>query len=1793
MELKNTFEGGMIKDSLESLSSDKSYWLARNAIHESRTSSNFGLVNEESNSLVASLPGTIKGHSHIPERNQTLFFVDAGSSQLWLFNHDTNATKFVCADSDFGCVWGFSGCEYLYGEFKSFNACNELHVYWSSDCIYHVVNIDEMLDPMRKAAVAACEDCSYFDVFKATCGPHLSAFPSHNTGSTLEGGSVQFAVQFKDNDGNLSNVFDISQPVPLPTADNTGKQISTTSAKLRIDGLDKTWNDVIIYVIHHVGAFTTIKKMPSASYGDKGFTFEYYGQDGELVDISVLINKEKAYLRGQDLIQKDGRMFFYNIKNERNLNYQKYANAINVEYVEYEISMEQQQKYHYPSLLRGEVYALGIVWKYLDGTYSPVFHIPAGGGGGGGGSVSTMASAGQSLTTSAAGALNQYCRDGGGNCVECNYCEICDEPCQPEGGGQTGPTAGGGGSGGGGASDSFQPIKPEDLDTEDQFRRKRNPSEVKDRPNESDFLEEYTRDDIQNIDTREEDYIEVSECLACTRECWCCDCNDCNEGVTEETQECTTVDEQSGQVITQTTCVTTVECAEGKECDCSVVPRVVSQDIHDISNTHQNNAELMALYGKDWPDPPLNQTGNLHDAAVKLVNDAVIEREYITQKRPKLSYSGANGSGPGKSPTDPKPAPTLRERRFTQKGVGVSNIHQVAGGSGGSARGDNWVDAVGNDVTDEPPREVSSGGTIPWTSTVHYPDAKDCDGQFFYPQGPIRHHMIPWTSDLPHFVSFQNGVTNKYQPHNYEFGKTYVRPIGLRFSNIKFPDDDDLPKPLCPKSPYKIVYVKRTDQNKRIFAKGFCKGIFTGEVFGETHAYPRHGMNSFETVDRFIAAGDGGESRKGNQSNAPIYTFHSPDTDCDNSFLPVTKVKSELALMGSGWRHGLYAMGKEPDSNSWSGKRVDNRGARVSNNANHYSGGGGEVDLVGITYAPGNTVVSPASGMSLPLMNRFRESSVYMECSGNLAGDGHDKSFVGDVMDHFCPTECSAPYAALFRELPDQYGSVEGLKYIDLGLVATQIHAQGGVGLEGLCGDTWIGPYAKRSTSYVSNKVGNFFHPPPKESVCRERSWCDSPDDKIFQYFGIDHFPTKLPMSGDLWDPKNYAGLHTVGGECGAYGHSKKCNEAAGAGDSETDWYWPRTLKSLNMTIVESHVNPWLRETGEGSQLQDGKVWYPKLKDLYLDADAPTGHPWEEAYLTRFYCAAEQPSVKQLAQKTLIRTLLNLIAPAWMLSQFQEMETVIDTVSMFWVAPMLMAFWILGTNTLFTDRRINQMFRIENVGSFNQCRRDEEGGDLDEDIRNWEDNYCRYNWDYSKVNEIQPYYAFPLPYNTCDCDDCSKTHVNNQIYHSNKQNLDSELDAYRNVRLNNYGELPGHAGKMQRMFIQGNGFYAHTTDGIWLIKLAQETLSDGIAFQQSGTGELLAEPQLLFEGVEEGFAGTQHPNAAINTSFGYFFVDDVARKIYRFNGTPEEISNYGMFNFFKENLGFCDPLACYDEKTDSGIHYALGWDPRHNRFLITKQDGSDCSSFTASYTPLGFSTSGGAARGKWISFHDYKPQAYLWDRNNFYSILYGSGEIWQHHKKGSYQTFYGQSYPYEVWFTAVGADLEAFDFEYLLLDTEAELNTDSNYPKKNLDLTFNKVAIWNATQGTGTLPIIPISDNFGSRNNPQSLITEDYSRVRFHKTRSMWRANDIKDLVIEGCLDHNFLISDCDCQVIPSINESLFNCEIIKKQDFKNRIISDRHLNYRYILDNRTDMRLYLIRHRTYDDKKQIPKQGV
>src|SRR5690606_14731487 len=79
---------------------------------------------------------------------------------------------------------------------------------------------------------------------------------------------------------------------------------------------------------------------------------------------------------------------------------------------------------------------------------------------------------------------------------------------------------------------------------------------------------------------------------------------------------------------------------------------------------------------------------------------------------------------------------------------------------------------------------------------------------------------------------------------------------------------------------------------------------------------------------------------------------------------------------------------------------------------------------------------------------------------------------------------------------------------------------------------------------------------------------------------------------------------------------------------------------------------------------------------------------------------------------------------------------------------------------------------------------------------------------HSRVNNFETTYGMSDPFNTCTC----PTEFNNKIVYSNKQDPESQIDAWRNFQVNNSFVIRTEHGQLQKMFVMGDNMFAHTTD---------------------------------------------------------------------------------------------------------------------------------------------------------------------------------------------------------------------------------------------------------------------------------------------------------------------------------------------------------------------------------------------
>lgn len=1047
-------------------------------------------------------------------------------------------------------------------------------------------------------------------------------------------------------------------------------------------------------------------------------------------------------------------------------------------------------------------------------------------------------------------------------------------------------------------------------------------------------------------------------------------------------------------------------------------------------------------------------------------------------------------------------------------------------------------------------------------SSESYPETMNCgeDGKLFKIWGdlagkPVRMFRTPSRRLEPHFMSFQEGVIHFKDKGNYELQDSWVRPIWFNFKNITPPTEDMLPKPLCPNNPYTITYIERTPNNKRILASGLFSGTFKGNYYGREYAYPKHAVNSLEFVDRNVE--NNGSHLGKEMTDAAAYIFHSPDTSFDRPYLPADQMSVDLELYGKGFRHGLYALGEEPDS--FYRPEVDQRGTRQSINLNHfrYPIQSDRLRCIkGLTYADADTVCEAPDGITYPLMNMFRESSVYVEFDLKKAGDKlqlntpvygseSDASFIGDGNTHQCPIRHAAGwYGSLINYRKDQYGSIEAAPFIPFGIEGTAKSLKDGY-VTGMCGDAYIGFYTQVRKAYVSNKVGN-----------------DSLDDPNFGSFmeGFLCFGdcSKLPNSGNDSDNKNKANLRPS---------MESCYPGGALQQPTSDVYYPRTLKTLVMFWVESDTNVWYREIGERKLFE---TYYPQLGTIPLDSSLG-GAPYDDCFLNQF---AERHT-RITRWKRILRPIIKLAAfilpILWFLKDGFAFKNEYSDFVMFAVRlVMFLVLYVLLLFKIFTCSNINKFLNIR------QCLTDSEGGGDEDHLYGFMDNYSRYNYDFSLNNKLELGFSMDSTYDTRKCVGSE----NNRIVYSNKQRINSPINAWKNFKVNNYLDLPSESGKLQKIFLVGSKMFLHTTDMIWNVFTDKKELKAGSTSIYLGTGDFMDNAQPIMGGVIEGTYGLADPNAAYTSQWGYIFPDREARKWYIFNGSDAKaISDDGLHHYLRENSDFklleqFPDYKAVDKKIPNGIGYSFGVDHTLNRIIITKIDyeakdkskltlDSNGKTFNGGSVVLGdsdyfynksFTISYDVEEKKWVSNHYYTPLIYAWNRFDMYAFGQSSKNnnygIWLFNIPGSFQKFFDEDYPMFIEYVVRNKDsFDAFQYVSTEIKSETEKWDGSQYIKGKRD-TFDKISMYNSHQSSGELPLVD-----KDKLSVTEASKEDFNKVLFEFNRRNIQLASIKDRLS----DYNESILDANPE--KGVNIAPFNKgNHLPEPPIQNNIFEDNYL---------------------------------
>lgn len=1590
--------------------------------------------NEYANELCYDYGEELVGYANIDELDGFIIFLKSG--EIHFLNPKTCKSKFIASDTEFGCDWGFDQCEFIYGETKALNDCNELYLYWSSGCEYYWVNYSELANEERKeglkthiaegqSQVDRCgiRSCDYFKVFDKVCSPRINA-TSYEEGGSLPASAIYVTARLKDSEGGITNFFNFTNPVYIGSENNQSGERSTGLVEIDFSNLDCDFNSMDIGIVMVSNGIKTAKLIPDVYYVNDDYSYTYTGTEGIDIELSTLMVNGKTYLQGKDMVAKDGVMWYYNIRQRKNPDLQRsIIDSVEVLAKGYRVPYSQVKKYDLKSMMGGENYALAVIYNSADHVHTRAFHIPG------------------------------------------PSCDSSQGLLSPG----TGST--------GGTSSSIQPepLSGRVGSDEEVFVRERN------------FIQDsVSNPQLENLDSQIDTII-----------------NGCNTELND------LVD-----VI--------------NNCHCAEEATQLSNDEEEINLLVATLQDLLTSLGVDH-----NLAGSFTSTTIKegaqalsaMVNNRQRThrkefREFLLRQQPQYHST-------------PLSSLQLRPSKTTSSTLFSASYH----------------DENNEPIYDIDIEEIYSAPTEGFCEQdILYPLTHNCEGELIYGElagTPVRHHKMPDRDVIP-LQDAYGGVPSVNDTAGSE-DEAFVNLIGLEIRNIPLPTEEELGFELCKRNPYTIGYVKRTDTNKSVIMKGIATKTYVSQHNGVEYIYPRHGVNSNETVDRYISYPEDEYPRlERNPEPATDINFWSLDALVKKPALNINTAKVLYEVNGQGQRYGLYTEGVKPDD-SFYGHRLDNLGTRQAVNLHNIKDvGTPEYDINYKIYAPANSTVAPPRNGNRALMNKYRQESVWLGLNdflpnfdspgvgtlnlGGLNNTPYDLSFVGDGWNHDAViTRAASHYMTLKRNKPNQYGSLVNMSYIPLFQSGPQHYNESGFSsIESIAGDTYVGATSFVRTGYVSDKVGSCEESKKYNTPGAPRCICDPPDDPIMSANGLWVWP-ELPENGDRNDPKNWCNLRSDP-DSGPIGRTIARNAAANGLAPTQDHYYPRTLKTLVIYWGEFEVCPWRRTISDDVTQQV----FPEIKPMYgLDTSVDAITNWKHGLLQQFYARLEQASQWQKLKKALIRTTMLTIAPILGVETIINVETGIDIVSGLIEAPFLAAMWKILNEQLYPNNIVDKLVGIPMCPSDNSVKRS------DEFIQGFFHNYNKYNADFSAVNDIKRYFGLPDPYYTCDCDDCDdQGNVVNEYYFSDKQIPESNIDAWKRVRPRNSGRIPANRGQISKMFEQGGSFFAHTTDGLYQLQYTQTALPSDSGSLIMGRGDILADPMPFMAEADEGVFGLNKWTYSINSQYGYFSVDINARKVYQMiGGTPKNITP-GVNNFFKEFLEFCNQLDCHGELSQEGTGLALGVDPRNDRFLITKQDGK--SSWTLSYD---------IKEQHWVSFHSYIPQFYIWDRDHMFTVK--DGAIWKHDSKDKYQNFYGEGYPHIIEFTESDKDLWSHQFESVIMQTFAHKRDGLIInPKRELK-TFDEILVYNTYQTTGPLKLNPTKNAL--REDDMLKLQENVFERDVINEYGQWRVNGFYDMTTDP--NKPVMINSIPCT--PFTSPINFGHNKISEGHYENRIMED------------------------------------
>lgn len=442
------------------------------------------------------------------------------------------------------------------------------------------------------------------------------------------------------------------------------------------------------------------------------------------------------------------------------------------------------------------------------------------------------------------------------------------------------------------------------------------------------------------------------------------------------------------------------------------------------------------------------------------------------------------------------------------------------------------------------------------------------------------------------------------------------------------------------------------------------------------------------------------------------------------------------------------------------------------------------------------------------------------------------------------------------------------------------------------------------------------------------------------------------------------------------------------------------------------------------------------------------------------------------------------------------------------------------------------------------------------------------NLDYMRFNKEKVFIHLPIEYDCCLPEGIFPV----RVHYSEESFQEEKTDNYRVFLPNNYRDIEGETGEITDLYRLGDHLFIHTAEGLWQLPQNNQERITGELVSFIGTGEFFSIPpkKIIDDGLGSG--GTKHNWATVKTPYGVVFVDETQHKIYLHNDKLKEISVDGIRNYSENNIRSFLADQLYNEfgvifkntnnpANVNGVGYISVFDKRHNRLIFTKRDYKILASRLPELiivenllpiivdnielvpTPVGFvfnketqlfyysgnilsfnnssffesksfTISYSFHTNKWISWHSYLPNYYIRNQDNFYSSIDLYSVIWRHNIRGSYLSFYNQSYSHIIEIVCTSSKLmDKMSIDLIIQSRAREYNVDLDQYVDKRFITFNKLICYNDRQCSGEYLLAVKESNIDKINYLKQQISETSGTLLITRKERDWQLNGFRDYV--------------------------------------------------------------------------------